>query len=89
MTIHDVASQLHSLSKDHRFNGVKHSVKSLERYISTMFRTPLKGGNKLVMDISLPDRGWMFYVIEYAPGEFDYYIPDTREQEKRVIAILN
>lgn len=89
MTIHNIASQLCSLSHDCRFNGVKRSVKSLETYISTMFRTPLRGGNKLVMDISLPDGGWYFYIIQYAPGEFDYFIPDNREQEKRVIALLH
>lgn len=89
MTIRDISSQLTSLSADNKFNGIKRSKTSLENFIATMFKSPLAGGNKLVMTISLPDGEWFFYIVQYAPGEFDYYIPDTREQEKRVIAILH
>ena len=91
MTIHDVSSQLVSLAVDNKLNGIKFSVKSLEQHLRMTFRPEvhLHGGNKYVMEISLPDGGWYIYIIEYAPGEYDYYIPDTREQEKRVIAILH
>lgn len=88
MTLHDVSTQIFGLSVGGYFNREKFTQQSLHNFIKRMFSTPLKGGNRLVMEIALPDGWWYFYITEYAKGEFDYYIPDTREQEKRVFAIL-
>lgn len=89
MTIHDVSTQLLSLSVDKKINGIKRSTKSLETFISTMFNSPLKAGNKLVAEIRLPDGSWYFYIIRFAPNEYDYYLPDTREDEEKVVALLH
>ena len=88
MTLHEVCEQLHSLAIGGYFNGEKFTLCRLTQQIRSAFRTPLKAGNRYVMQIALPDGWWYCYIIEYAKGEFDYYIPDTREQEQRVIALL-
>lgn len=92
MTIHDVASQLHSLSVDGYFNGEKFSVKQLQNYIADMFRSEetLAIANTIVMEIALRDGRWLFSVTHYnnKPDGFDYMIPDTREQEDELFARL-
>lgn len=89
MTIREVCKQLYDLSVGGYFNGEKFTLERLINQTKNMFRGTLKGGNRLVMQVALPDGWWYFYIVEYAKGQFDYYIPDTREQEKRVIAILD
>ena len=43
-------------------------------------------GDKLFMEISQPDGRWLFKITHYSDGEWDYYIPDTREQEYKLTA---
>lgn len=85
MTIREVATQMHNLSGG-KLNGEQFSKRELEEYISNMFRTGLKLDNTLVMEIALPDGNWLCTVdrFAYAADGFDYYIPDTREQEARI-----
>lgn len=85
MTIYELVSQLHGLSVGGYFNDTKMTTKQLRNYITSMFRA---GGNQIVMRISLPDGRWFFTITQYEPGEFDYYIPDTREQETRIKNII-
>ena len=91
MTLHNIASQLLSLSVDKKINGVKFSAKRLETVLGMWLRPEAlpSGKNKVVAEIHLPDGFWFFYIVRLNDGEFDYYIPDTREQEKRVIALLH
>lgn len=86
MTISQISRQLHNLSVGGYFNGEKFSERRLENYISSLLRT----GHRLVMEISLPDGRWFFTITRFStnPDGFDYYIPDTRDEEKAVIALL-
>lgn len=92
MTIHEVAKQLYNSSVAGYFNGKKFSRHELEAYIASMFREgiTLKAGNRLVMEIALPDGRWYFTINRYSekPDGFDYTIPDDREQEGRIKALL-
>ena len=92
MTIHTLSTQLHNLSVGGYFNGEKFTVKELEGYISSMFRpgVTLKAGNRLVMEISLPDGRWFFFITRFSdkPDGFDYTIPDTREEEAHIKSLL-
>ena len=92
MTIHDVASQLHNLSVGGHLNGEKFSVKQLQNYIADMFRSEatLAIKNTIVMQIALRDGCWLFSITHYndKPDGFDYWIPDTREQEAELFARL-
>lgn len=84
MTIHEVTNQLLNLSLAGYFNGEKFTKAELEHYISTMFKAGgLKLHNRIVMEITLPDGGWLFTINKYsdAANGFDYTIPDTRGQE--------
>jgi len=87
MTIREISSQLLHIAIDGRINGEKFSKAGLERYISTMFRGgDLKLGNAIAMEINLRDGHWLFTVERFSneADGFDYYIPDTREQEDRI-----
>lgn len=93
MTIHEVSTQLHNLSVAGYFNGEKFTKRQLEHVIAQSFRpeAQLKAGNQLVMEIALRDGRWLFTVNKYAdsPDSYDYTIPDTREQEAYIKALLN
>ena len=89
MTLREISSQLHSLSVDGFFNRQKVTVRWLEDYISTMLVRA--DGNSLVMEIALRDGWWHFTIYKFKSGgkiSFDYTIPDTREQEARVLSDL-
>ena len=84
MTLHDIATQLHNLT-DGRINGehfTKHELESnLRRWMRHSELNKLAG--RLVIEISLPDGKWLATVDQHSDGAdgYDYFIPDTREQE--------
>lgn len=87
MTLHDTVLQLHKLSVSGYFNRENFSVSRLESQIASLFRgEPDK--RQVVMEISLPDGWWWFTVNQYRPGEFDYTIPDTREESDAILERL-
>lgn len=91
MTLRETASQLHSLSIDGFFNRQKVTARWLEDYISTMLIRSGSKSNSLVMEIALPDGWWHFTIHKFKDGGkmgFDYTIPDTREQEARILSDL-
>ena len=84
MTIYDITQQLHSISLAGYFNCEKRSVEWLRTYIQSMFRA---GGDSLIMEIAMPDGRWLFEVhrwTERGGAQYDYYLPETREQEDRL-----
>ena len=87
MTISQLSRQLHSLSVGGYFNGERFSERRLETYISSLLRT----GHRLVMEISLPDGRWFFTITRFSsnPDGFGYYIPESRDAEKAIIALLH
>lgn len=86
MTLHETAQSLFGLSVAGYFNGEKFSLKQLENYIKQSFKGTLKLGNRLVMEIALPDGRWLCEVIRYADRNdgWSYEIPETREEEQRI-----
>ena len=92
MTIRQVSTQLFNLSVAGYFNGEKFTRSQLEDCIAGMFRpgTTLKAGNRLVMEIALPDGRWFFTINRFSPARdgFDYTIPATRKEEARILALL-
>ena len=85
MTKLELVNQLADLAVDNRFNGETFGKKRLYTYISKMCRNI---GDSLVMNISLPDGDWYFKINRYSTADYDYYIPDTREQEMRIVEEL-
>lgn len=88
MTITEVTKQLFDLSADNRFNGERFTRQELKHYITNMMRNSetLKIQNRIVMEINLKDGTWLFTVDKFSdtPDGYDYWIPDTREQEARI-----
>lgn len=85
MTKLELTTQLMNLAVAGYFNSEKFTKERLNNYISKMCRNI---GDKLYMEISLPDGRWLFKITQYTDGEWDYYIPDTREQEDKLTAEL-
>lgn len=83
MTQTELVNQIYGLSVAGYFNGEKFSKERLNTYIGKMCYNV---GDKLYMEISLPDGRWLFKITHYADGDWDYYIPDTREQEAKLTA---
>ena len=84
MTVKELTNQLFDLSVAGYFNGEKFTKERLNTYITNMFKT----GQRLVMNIALPDGRWYFYINKYNDNDYDYVIPDTREQEERILRFL-
>jgi len=83
MTKLELTTQLMNLAVAGYFNSEKFTKERLNNYISKMCRNT---GDKLYMEISLPDGHWLFKITRYDAGDWDYYIPDTREQEAKLTA---
>ena len=79
MTLNEVTNSVYNLSVAGYFNGEKHSREWLHNYIKTFTRSI---GKSYIFEISMPDGRWFMSVVQYAAGEYDYYIPDTRDQER-------
>ena len=81
MTIHEISDQLHSISVGGYFNREKFTSGRLRNYIEAMTRT----SDSVIMEIALPDGWWFFkvyrYRVERGRFQYDYYIPETRDQE--------
>jgi hypothetical protein len=90
MTIHELSNQLYNLSVAGYFNGERFTRRQLQNHIAGAFRGPLKAGNRYVIEIALPDGRWLFTVNRLAnTGDgVDYTIPDTREVEAKIKALL-
>lgn len=84
MNIKELTNQLYELSVGGYFNGEKFTKTRLNTYITNMF----KSGQRLVMNIALPDGRWYFYIDKYNDNEYDYFIPDTREQEQKILDVF-
>lgn len=89
MTLREVSTQLFDLSIDGFFNREKFSRARLHNYLRDMLREPqaLAIPNTLVIEIALPD-GWWHCTVSRFGTMFDYWIPDTREQEAKLLEKL-
>ena len=90
MTLREVCTQILDITVDRKINDVKRTVKSFMNYVESMFRVPLlgKNHNQLCFGVWLPDGGWYCYIVKLDNGEWDYYIPETREQEEKNVKSL-
>ena len=85
MTLRQVTDSLYGLSNI--FNGERFTKERLYKYVySILCKGTPKLGNRIAFEISLPDGNWLFEVIRYNDRQdgYDYFIPETREQESRI-----
>lgn len=81
MTLKEVSTQLYNLAVGGYLNG--------EKFTKTQFIDAVKhwmrgGHKKFIGTICLPDGEWYYRINQYAdrPDGYDYYIPDTKEQNE-------
>lgn len=88
MTFTELTDQLYSLSVASpmgRFNAVPESNKAwIKSYLYTIFVRSGSNTDKAIIQISLPDGQWYCKITKFAEGQYDYYIPETREQNARI-----
>ena len=91
MTIREIASQLHYLTSGH-INGTKFSKRELEQALTKWMQNPEGNAipNTYVLELTLPDGNWYSSVSRFADCRdgYDYYIPDTREDEAILLSKL-
>lgn len=83
MTLHDVSTQIYSLTGGH-VNGEHYSLAQLEKCISIWCRN---ANGHYIGIVSLADGDWL-YELTCGDYGYDYSIPDTREQENRLYDAL-
>lgn len=92
MTIHEVASQIYHLTLGGFVNGEKFTKRELERVLRIWLKDAQNNTipNTVVVELCLPDGRWLSTVTKFAdrPDGFDYWIPDTRDQEFRLMEQL-
>lgn len=88
MTINNIINNLYSISIDGKFNG--------ERFTKTGFSNAVKNhwiynngeliSKELYLEISLADGDWLMKIFQYRDSNdgWDYYIPNTKEEEKKL-----
>ena len=90
MTIKETAKRLFDLAVGGYFNGEKFTVDRLYKSIVSGMKCceTNKIKNAYVMQIALPDGWWYCKVTKYGnkADEYDYYIPETRDQEAKLKA---
>lgn len=86
MTLTDTCREVLNLTTDRKINGERFTIKRLATQVTSHLRTPAKLGNRLAMTIQLPDGEWLMTIIRYADRTdgWNYYIPETRDEEKRL-----
>lgn len=92
MTLHEISTQLHHMTNGH-INGEHFSRQALESNLHRWMRSCETNAiqNTHVIEVSLPDGTWLCEVHRFADvaDGYDYYIPDTREQEARIWEMLS
>ena len=89
MTLHEATNRLFDHALLGYINGEKFTKDRLYKQVASAFRdeVSLKIPHTYVLEVCLPDGRWFCSINHYAqkPDGFDYFIPDNREQEKRLI----
>lgn len=81
MTLNEVSKQIRSIAVDGNINGERRTISWVKTYLTKMVGD--RNRKTVIMSILLPDGEWLF-TANYDGGMWDYYIPDTREQEDRL-----
>ena len=91
MTIHEVSTQLFNITLGGFVNGEKFTKRELEHVIHVWMEVHDPSHNKVanshLIELCLRDGRWYATIDKFAdrPDGFDYYIPDTREEESRLL----
>ena len=85
MTLTELSTMTYHICVGHYINDVKRtSVADTKAYLGSMLRKDTDG---FIAQLSLPDGKW-FCKFTKIGSYYDLYIPDTREQENRLVSGL-
>lgn len=82
MTYHEAISYIFNTSLGHFINGEKFTRQRLDSQIRHLIRDEVR--KPYIFEMCLHDGRWLCEIEQYAAGEWDVYIPETREQEQRL-----
>ncbi len=85
MTKKEVFKQVYNLAINGIFDDRKYSLKAFSDELTAAFK--LTGTNEYYMTIAMPDGKWYMkiYKVKKHHGMWDYYIPDDRAAEEKLI----
>lgn len=79
MTLNQMSDHIYKYSKGHILNGQKNSKENFRFWFKRMFCD-----NEMVLfSMELPDGEWLCKAVRTPANEYDYMVPDTREEEYR------
>ncbi len=82
MTLNETINQIYDLTTDGIINGKKFTRKRFSEILKHFFKD--LSFDKLIFEITLPDGNWLVKLYKWDNKEYDYFLPDTREQEKKL-----
>ena len=82
MTLNETINQIYDLTTDGIINGEKFTKKRFSEILKHFFND--LSFDKLIFEITLPDGNWLVKLYKWDNKEYDYFLPDTREQEKKL-----
>ena len=84
MTKGEVLKQVYDLSVGGNFNHeTGWSFLKFKSYVAKKFNS--KKRQSIIMEIKLPDGWWALKIMKIRDGMWDYFIPDTKEQNNLVM----
>ena len=84
MTKGEVLKQVYDLSVGGNFNHeTGWSFLKFKSYVAKKFNS--KKRQSIIMEIKLPDGWWALKIMKIRDGLWDYFIPDTKEQNNLVM----
>lgn len=86
MTLTQTINEIYDLTIAGYINGEKFTKTEFKRNMKHFFND--LGFQKYIIEVSLPDGRWLCKITKFSNGEFDYFLPETREQEKHLYAEL-
>lgn len=87
MTKADVMRQVYNLSVNGTFDGEHLSFTKFKSVVEDMLEHTKEKSNLFdcaVIKIKLPDGVWNMSITRFCDGTWDYFIPETREEERKV-----
>lgn len=88
MTKSEVLKQVYDLSVNGNFNHEEHwPFSKFKSYVTEKINS--KKSKHVVMEIELPDGWWYLRISQLKEGIWDYYIPDTREQNDELVGLTD
>lgn len=80
MTLIQMSDHVYKFSKGHVLNGQKNSKDNFRYWFSHMF----DGNKEVLFSMAFADGEW-YCIAQHNAHGYDYFVPDTREQETRLV----